>query len=327
MITRQDFVEWQLLIAAGHKLPKKQDEIKIHGHAMEARIYSEDPYNGFLPGSGKILYLHEPRHRHSKINPDEDVRIETGVRQGDEVSVFYDPMISKLVCWAETRELCNKNMSKALEHYKILGLPNNIKFVHTIINHPMFKKWDIDTNFIAKYKDDLITNNLNEEVKALDVLSTVLSKIVHDQIEGGNGVEKNFGPWGVRDNFRVNYRTERTFKMNFNEGVKSDKKTIEVNVKYLKENLFNVNISGLLDGVDVNYSEVTVSHLGDFDILINIKEHSIFKAKYYITPEGNVRVLKNDGGVTNIVSFYFILFYFNLNFLKYFFIILILILL
>jgi 3-methylcrotonyl-CoA carboxylase alpha subunit len=306
MITRQDLVEWQLMLAAGHKLPKTQEQIKIHGHSMEARIYSEDPYNNFLPGSGKILYLHEPRHRESQSHPDYDVRIETGVRQGDEVSIFYDPMISKLVCWAPTRDLCIKKMNKALEEYKILGLPNNVKFVNSIINHPEFKKWDFDTNFISKFKNDLITGDLTEQVKGLDVLATVLAKIVHEQQQDinnkGEKIHSHLGPWGVKDNFRVNYKGERTFKLSFNEGTKN--KNIEATVKYFGENVFNVTITGVVEGVDVIYQEVYVSQLGNFDLQIHIKEHSIFKAKYYMTPENNVRILRSDGGVTNIVRTY-----------------------
>lgn len=120
MITGQDFVEWQLIVASGGHLPLKQSEIKRRGHAIEARIYSEDPHNNFLPGSGKILYLHEPNHKHSEMNKDNDVRIETGVRQADEVSIFYDPMIAKLVCWAPNRDMCIKKTLRALEDYKVL---------------------------------------------------------------------------------------------------------------------------------------------------------------------------------------------------------------
>lgn len=183
MITGQDLVEWQLLIASGGQLPKKQEELKINGHAIELRIYSEDPQNHFLPGTGKIIYLHEPKHRDSSVNSDPNVRIETGVRQGDEVSIFYDPMISKLVCWAPTRDLAIKKTLNLLEEYKILGLPNNIKFVKTILDHQKFKDWNFDTNFISKYKDELI--NISEEVIAEDVLATILCKILNDQIISG----------------------------------------------------------------------------------------------------------------------------------------------
>jgi len=120
MITGQDFVEWQLIVASGGNLPLKQEQIKRKGHSMEVRIYSEDPDNGFLPNPGKIIQLKEPNHVDSLINPDKNVRIETGVRENDEVSIYYDPMISKLVVWAEDREHCRKKLLHSLENYKVI---------------------------------------------------------------------------------------------------------------------------------------------------------------------------------------------------------------
>lgn len=92
MITGQDLVDWQLSVAAGNPLPLSQDQLAIRGHAFEARVYAENPQSNFLPGTGKLIHLSTP-------NPSTNVRIDTGVRQGDEVSVYYDPMIAKLVVW------------------------------------------------------------------------------------------------------------------------------------------------------------------------------------------------------------------------------------
>ena len=119
MITGQDLVEWQLVVASGGKLPLKQEDIHKKGHAMECRVYSEDPGNSFLPGSGKIIYINEPKHRDDPGNYDENVRIETGIRKDDEVSVYYDPMISKLVVYAKDRDLCIKKMIGCLENYQV----------------------------------------------------------------------------------------------------------------------------------------------------------------------------------------------------------------
>jgi 3-methylcrotonyl-CoA carboxylase alpha subunit len=290
MITREDFVEWQLLIASGARLPKLQNEIKKHGHAIEARVYSEDPDNGFLPGTGKVIYLNEPNHKYSTINPDPNVRIETAIREGDEVSVFYDPMISKLVCWAPTRDLCIKKIQRALENYKILGLPNNVKFLRNILKQPHFIKWDFDTNFIAKYKEELI--NVPEEVKAQDVLITVMARIANEQ-KGSSG--KTSSPWEVKDNFRVNHKGDRVFKLK-NHG--NSKDVITVVVKYLNPDTYNVKITGVLP-TDVVYREVTIKHDGSYDLTISITEDSIVKAKYYLTPDNNVRVLKSDGSITH----------------------------
>uniref|UniRef100_A0A669PZA9 Methylcrotonoyl-CoA carboxylase 1 n=1 Tax=Phasianus colchicus TaxID=9054 RepID=A0A669PZA9_PHACC len=112
MITGTDLVEWQLRVAAGEKIPLTQEEILLRGHAFEARIYAEDPTNNFLPGAGPLVHLSTPP-------PDRDTRIETGVRQGDEVSVHYDPMIAKLVVWAEDREAALRKLRYSLHQYNV----------------------------------------------------------------------------------------------------------------------------------------------------------------------------------------------------------------
>lgn len=297
MITKQDLVEWQLLIASGSKLPKKQEEIKIHGHAIEARIYSEDPNNNFLPGSGKIIYLDEPKHRYSEKDGDENIRIETGVRQGDEVSVFYDPMISKLVCWAPNRDLCIKKTLDALDNYKILGLPNNINFCQNILSHSQFQKWDFDTNFIAKFKSDLIPEQ-KEETRYGDILSTVLSQITYEkthQNAGRTSLNKT-NPWQILDNFRVNYRSSRKFKLTKNKASSdgTDKDQVSVDVKFLnKDNSYEVSITGK-DGQKKTYSHVIVKPGQDKEIQLNIIGDSITRIKYFVTQDGQIRVLARD---------------------------------
>lgn len=103
-----------------------QKDIPLFGHAMEVRIYSEDPDNNFLPGSGKILKLQEPVQSDS-------VRIDTGVREGDTISTFYDPMISKLIVTGDDRPSAIQNLYNALENYKVVGLPTNIKFLKRVL--------------------------------------------------------------------------------------------------------------------------------------------------------------------------------------------------
>lgn len=113
MITDTDLVEWQIRVASGEELPLKQEDIKRNGHAFEARIYAENPRNGFLPGAGELIHLSTPV-------ADKYVRVETGVRQGDEVSVHYDPMIAKLVVWAETREQALNSLIARLRDYHVI---------------------------------------------------------------------------------------------------------------------------------------------------------------------------------------------------------------
>lgn len=111
---------------------------------MEARIYSEDPENNFLPGSGKLQILREPK----QIK--DEVRVDTGVREGDTITTFYDPMISKLIVHAESREEAIQALYNALNDYKVVGLPTNIKFLKRVLLNKDFKNWDFDTSFIAQ---------------------------------------------------------------------------------------------------------------------------------------------------------------------------------
>ena len=112
MITGVDLVEWQLRVASGQLLPKKQEELQINGHSFEARIYSENPFNNFLPGTGTLNYFKEPQSS-------SDVRIETGVREKDEISIFYDPMIAKLVTWGKTRDEALNQLYQSLSQYRV----------------------------------------------------------------------------------------------------------------------------------------------------------------------------------------------------------------
>ncbi|MEE8059995.1 MAG: acetyl/propionyl/methylcrotonyl-CoA carboxylase subunit alpha [Pseudomonadales bacterium] len=151
MITGQDLVEWQLRVAANEKLPLQQAEIVINGHAFEARIYAEDPANNFLPVSGTLSYLEPPvENTHT--------RIDTGVRQGDEVSVYYDPMIAKLIVWDEDRNKALRRLAKALSEYHINGLTTNIDFLYKLSTCQPFAQANLNTSFIEKHYAALLYN-------------------------------------------------------------------------------------------------------------------------------------------------------------------------
>jgi len=141
MITGLDLVKWQLLVADGQPLPLNQDQITCKGHAIEARIYAEDPANDFLPCPGTIEYLEFPNAR-------DDLRIETGIQSLDEVTPFYDPMIAKIVVHGDTRDIALKKISQALMATKIAGLATNVDYLKMLSQHERFKKFDIDTGFI-----------------------------------------------------------------------------------------------------------------------------------------------------------------------------------
>uniref|UniRef100_G1R278 Methylcrotonoyl-CoA carboxylase subunit alpha, mitochondrial n=1 Tax=Nomascus leucogenys TaxID=61853 RepID=G1R278_NOMLE len=149
MITGTDLVEWQLRIAAGEKIPLSQEEITLQGHAFEARIYAEDPSNNFMPGAGPLVHLSTPQ-------ADPSTRIETGVRQGDEVSVHYDPMIAKLVVWAADRQAALTKLRYSLRQYNIVGLHTNIDFLLNLSGHPEFEAGNVHTDFIPQHHKQLL---------------------------------------------------------------------------------------------------------------------------------------------------------------------------
>ena len=158
MITGLDLVEWQIRVAAGHPLPLSQDQIKIKGHAIEARVYAEDPDNGFLPTGGNIIHLEAPK-------ANEHMRIDTGVQAKDDISIFYDPMIAKVVAWGNTREQATTRLISALSNYTILGFPTNLSFLKALLRHQAFASGDFNTKFIEANANELLGNGMKTEAQ------------------------------------------------------------------------------------------------------------------------------------------------------------------
>ena len=135
-----DMVEWQVRIANGEPLTLRQEDIKPRGHAIECRIYAEDPYQGFVPSTGTLLRWRPPS------GP--GLRLDSGVFEGQEVSIYYDPMLAKLVAWAPTRELSLRRMEVALSEFLVLGVATNIPLLRAVVRHPQFQKGEYDTGFL-----------------------------------------------------------------------------------------------------------------------------------------------------------------------------------
>ena len=160
MITGLDLVEMQLRVAAGEPLGLTQSDIAISGHAVEARLYAEDPDSGFLPQSGKLQRLAWPEES-------AHLRIDTGVEQGTSITPFYDPMIAKLIAWGESREAAINRLVRALERSEILGLRSNLGFLERLMRHPDFKAARFDTGFIDGHLAELIEEALPAALVAL----------------------------------------------------------------------------------------------------------------------------------------------------------------
>lgn len=140
MVTSLDLVELQLLIAAGERLPIRQEEVSIRGWAIEARIYAEDPFREFFPSTGMITRYTAPRGTH--------IRVDSGIEAGSLVSIYYDSMLAKVVAWGETREEARKSLIHALNGYHIEGVITNVDFANAVLNHPSFIKGELSTDFI-----------------------------------------------------------------------------------------------------------------------------------------------------------------------------------
>jgi 3-methylcrotonyl-CoA carboxylase alpha subunit len=198
MISGQDLVEWQLRVAAGEHLPKTQDQLVLNGHAFEARIYAEDANNDFLPSTGKLSLLKTPIES-------EHVRIDTGVRQGDDVSVYYDPMIAKLIVWDENREKALQRLAKALSEYRINGVTTNIDFLYNLATSAPFKAADIDTGFIEKNHDLIFHNDTKPLVNELPIaaLFLILSKENKAKQQAQHGNDPH-SPWYNANAWRLN---------------------------------------------------------------------------------------------------------------------------
>ena len=148
-ITGLDLVAWQIRVAQGESLPITQAEVPLNGHAIEVRLYAEDPANDFLPATGTLALYRESA-------PGPGRRVDSGVAEGDEVSPFYDPMLGKLIAWGETREEARLRLLAMLDEFAIGGLRTNLAFLRRIIAHPAFANAELDTDFIPRYQQDLL---------------------------------------------------------------------------------------------------------------------------------------------------------------------------
>eukprot|EP01060_Flectonema_neradi_P007665 TRINITY_DN1537_c0_g1_i1.p1 TRINITY_DN1537_c0_g1~~TRINITY_DN1537_c0_g1_i1.p1 ORF type:complete len:682 (+),score=174.77 TRINITY_DN1537_c0_g1_i1:109-2154(+) len=179
MITGLDLVKLQIEAARGEKLPFTQEDLSIKGHALEARIYAEKPGADFLPGAGLLTHVELPKTSIEGTI----VRVDSGFRPGDEVLVHYDPMIAKLIIWAEDRATCLRAMEEALRSYYVVGIPTNIEFLISCIKNKDFMAGGVSTNFIEDNRDSLLTDKgrtIQEyALAAMGVIFSELSKNVN----------------------------------------------------------------------------------------------------------------------------------------------------
>ena len=202
MTTGLDLVEWQLRIAAGDALPLTQQQVPQHGHAIEVRLYAEDPEAGFLPGSGKLETLRLPAGS-------THVRVDSGVVQGDQISIFYDPMIAKLVVWDQDRAMALARLREALAQCEIVGPKSNIGFLEQLVRHPAIVDASIDTGYLDRHLEEFMPA---AEVDAGLLLAAATATLLMQEAEARAqaAVSNDLGsPWAIADGWRLGHAGRR----------------------------------------------------------------------------------------------------------------------
>jgi len=198
MVTGEDLVEWQLRVAAGEPLPRQQDEIELRGHAIEARIYAEDPERGFLPSIGTLAHLRSPVEGPA-------VRVDTGVRAGDAITPYYDPMIAKLIVHGEDREAALRRLGEALDEYEIVGVATNVAFLKRVVAHQAFASGAVDTGLIARHHAALFpaASPVGDDPLLAAVLAETLA-LGAQRAAAARASADPHSPWHVVDPWWVN---------------------------------------------------------------------------------------------------------------------------
>ncbi|MDO8459113.1 MAG: biotin/lipoyl-containing protein, partial [Burkholderiaceae bacterium] len=212
-ITGQDLVEWQLRVASGEPLPLRQDELRIHGHAIEARICAENPDNNFLPATG-TLHVYGLPVCTTFERADNAVRVDAGVREGDTISPFYDSMVAKLIVHGATREQALARLDTALAQTHIVGLATNVQFLRHVTTSPSFAKAQLDTALIPRESAVLF----NQEKVGLHMATAAM---VADMLVSEHALAQRanvhgwIDPWAQRDGWRSHGASNREFKLEF----------------------------------------------------------------------------------------------------------------
>ena len=197
LTTGVDLVHQQIRVAAGEKLSLRQEDLAQRGHAVECRIYAEDPGRNFLPSSGKILFLREPR------GP--GVRHDGGIYSGWEVPIYYDPILAKLIVWAETRDSACARMGAALDEYVILGISTSIPFLKEVIAHPEFRAGNTNTGFIKKHFENWREKEGPDEWLTLALAAAALEDLSPSQkpAQAAGTAEAVSSPWQLLGRWRI----------------------------------------------------------------------------------------------------------------------------
>jgi 3-methylcrotonyl-CoA carboxylase alpha subunit len=203
-----DLVEWQLRVAAGQPLPLTQEQVHAHGHAIEVRLYAEDPDHNFLPSSGKLQTLRlPPTSAH--------VRIDAGVIEGDTVTIFYDPMIAKLIVFDADRAQALQRLREALAASEIIGPKSNIGFLERLARHPAVVEGRIDTGYLDRHLAEFLVDDVAPTAGVLFAAAT--AALMHDELHVASVASDPNSPWACADAWRIGHAGKRVVALTWRE--------------------------------------------------------------------------------------------------------------
>ena len=246
MITGQDLVKWQFEVAAGGPLPPMAAQgtdahvqaLSIRGHAIEARVYAENPDKNFLPSTGTLLHMRPPRgvefSHHVEGHP-APVRVDAGVRQGDAITPYYDPMIAKLIVWGDTRDIALSRMRAALADFQVVGVTTNIDFLGRVLDTPAFASGDVHTGLIEDNAAALFP--AAPPASELALAAAALYRLLTEAANSGADAQSSASasPWGLRDGWQPNLEATRVLK--FKSADENDSTDYRVPVRYSRSGL------------------------------------------------------------------------------------------
>eukprot|EP00877_Chromochloris_zofingiensis_P010017 jgi/Chrzof1/5269/Cz15g20050.t1 len=278
-VANVDLVELQLRVAAGEQLPMTQEQLTCTGHAFEARLYAEKPKHNFLPGAGRVRRWRVPAtagffdHRHT-------IRVDSGVREGDDVGTNYDPMIAKLITKGRDRAEALQAMRQALADVQVAGLPTNVQFLQRLTQHDAFLNLELDTGFIGRHGNTLLaTTPLQPRLAALAAVAR--TKLKAAAAQAANPAGPGMGAWAVADGKRLWYNLLQPCGMHYSEGDVD----VQLQLKYITDTEFEVELSSGAKPIAVRH--VSLSH----DVLAAEVDGQLLRASVLQYSHGNEQVL------------------------------------
>ncbi|XP_042464042.1 methylcrotonoyl-CoA carboxylase subunit alpha, mitochondrial-like [Zingiber officinale] len=266
LIVGQDLVEWQIHVANGGHLPLNQEQVPLNGHSFEARIYAENVPKGFLPATGTL-------HHYRPVPVSSTVRVETGVEEGDTVSMHYDPMIAKLVVWGENRYAALGKLKNCLHNFQVAGLPTNIAFLNTLSDHWAFKKGLVETHYIEHFKNDLFPDELPKEMYDVAIQNATVVAACICEVEKITSRETipSDNPllslWYSHTPFRMHHNAKRLIELEWDkELIGSFEEILKLVITYQPDGSYLVET----EGGDPPGLEVKVMHVGNRDYRVDV---------------------------------------------------------